>query len=407
MYIWERLRESRVETLPGEPGLRSPKRPHFMLLQDLCLRHYRNYAALSAAFSPTLNILTGANAQGKTNILEAIGLLSTTKSLRGSRDQELIQFDAEYAVDTGVVQRERRPDVTLEIALAPGQHKQVRLNGVRQLRLVDFIGQFNAVSFSSADVEVIRGEPALRRRFLDLEISQVTPSYVYALAHYRRVLEQRNRLLKALREGGQRGLLADSLAAWDEQLLDHGAHLVERRRQFVRHLEEFARPIHARLTEEAETLGLIYESSFPLPEGGAGEIRPAFAAALAEHRPEELRRAVSLIGPHRDDLLIQINGRDVRVYGSQGQQRTAALSIRLAEIELIREIIEEPPVCLLDDVLSELDDLRRAQIFDVTIGACQTFLTCTSTRSLPEAVLARARLYRVDAGTLTVIREEN
>ncbi len=371
-----------------------------MLLQELCLRHYRNYAALSASFSPTLNVVVGANAQGKTNLLEAIGLLATTKSLRGSRDQDLIAFDAEFATDTGVVVRERRPDVTLEVTIGRGQLKQVRIHSVRQQRLIDFIGQFNAVSFSSADIEVVRGEPSLRRRFLDLEISQIGPSYVHALAHYRRVLEQRNRLLKALRDGGQRGLLGDSLAAWDEQLLEHGSHMVQRRRLFVRHLEELARPIHARLTEGEERLGLSYECSFPLPEGGVEEIRTAFAQALREHRTEELRRGISLVGPHRDDLLLEINGRDVRIYGSQGQQRTAALSTRLAEIEVIRELTEEPPVCLLDDVLSELDDLRRAQLFDVTVGTCQTFLTCTHTRSLPNAVLANARVYRVNGGTL-------
>jgi DNA replication and repair protein RecF len=378
-----------------------------MVLQDLCLRHYRNYPVLSAAFSPTLNILVGSNAQGKTNLLEAIGLLATTKSLRGSRDQDLIAFDADLATDTGVVTREERPDITLEVSIGREQQKQVRLNGVRQTRIMDFIGQFNAVSFSNADIEVLRGEPSLRRRFLDLEISQVSPAYVYALAHYRRVHEQRNRLLKALREGGQRGFLEDSLAAWDEQLLNYGAQLVERRRRFVCDLEEKARPIHTRLTEEGETLALTYECSFPLPEGDGEEIRSAFGQALREHRQEELRRAVSLVGPHRDDLLFQIDGRDARVYGSQGQQRTAALSTRLAEIELIRELIEEPPVCLLDDVLSELDDLRRAQIFDVTVGSCQTFLTCTSTRSLPDAVLAQARLYRVVAGSIESVKGES
>ncbi len=372
-----------------------------MRLQELCLRHYRNYEALSARFAPKLNILVGPNAQGKTNLLEAIGLLATTKSLRGSRDGDLVGFDAEFAVDHGTIHRERRPDVALEISLSRGMNKQVRVNGVRQPRVIDFIGAFNAVSFSSADIEVVRGEPALRRRFLDLEISQIGPSYVYALAHYRRVLEQRNRLLKALREGGQRGMLSDSLEAWDEQLLEHGAVMVERRRQFVRHLEELARGVHARLTEAGEELALTYDCSFPLPpEPGLESVRTAFAAALREGRAEELRRGMSLVGPHRDDLLLQVNGREVRVYGSQGQQRTAALSVRLAEIELIRELTEEPPVCLLDDVLSELDDLRRAQIFDVTLCACQTFLTCTSTRSLPDGVLSQAQVYEVSAGTV-------
>jgi DNA replication and repair protein RecF len=197
----------------------------------------------------------------------------------------------------------------------------------------------------------------LRRRFLDLEISQISPGYVHAFAHYRRVLEQRNRLLKAMREGGSRGL-EESLVIWDEQLLEHGARMVERRRQFARHLEELARPIHGQLTEAGEALSLAYECSFPLPEAeGLEAIRPAFAAALREARAEETRRAVSLVGPHRDDLVFRINDLDVRTYGSQGQQRTAALSTRLAEVELVREVTEEPPVCLLDDVLSELDDL--------------------------------------------------
>src|SRR5207245_3616887 len=184
----------------------------------------------------------------KTNLLEAIGLLSTTKSLRGSRDQDLIAFDAEFAADSGAVSRERRPDVTLEVTIGRGQLKHVRVNGVRQHRLIDFIGQFNAVSFSSADIEVVRGEPSLRRRFLDLEISQIGPSYVHALAHYRRVLEQRNRLLKALRDGGQRGLLGGRLAAWDERLLEDGSDMVQRRRLVVRQLERLGCPSHARLT---------------------------------------------------------------------------------------------------------------------------------------------------------------
>src|SRR5436309_6818806 len=151
-----------------EGGPWSPEGQRSMVLQDLCLMHYRNYPALSAAFSPTLNILVGPNAQGKTNLLEAIGLLATTKSLRGSRDQDLIAFDADLAADIGVVTREERSDVTLEVSIGRDQQKQVRLNGVRQTRIMDFIGQFNAVSFSSADIEVLRGEPSLRRRFLDL-----------------------------------------------------------------------------------------------------------------------------------------------------------------------------------------------------------------------------------------------
>jgi DNA replication and repair protein RecF len=349
---------------------------------------------------PELNVLVGPNAQGKTNLLEAIYLLATTKSMRGSRDQELVRWDAERTTVAGHARRTRRNDISLEITIGRSEPKSMRINGARQPRVMDFVGQFNAVVFSTQDVEVVRGEPALRRRFLDLEISQVSPSYCHALAYYRRTIEQRNLLLRALREG-RGGGLADSLEAWDEQLLNHGSRIVERRAHFLRDLEEHARPIHAQLTDNAEYLGLAYRGSFPLPERQTADtIREAFAEALAAARGEELRRGVSTVGPHRDDLVFLINGHEARIYGSQGQQRTAALSVKLAEIHLIRDQVGEPPVCLLDDVMSELDDMRRAHLFDVTLRTCQTVLTCTHTRSLPEEALRSARILHVRAGMI-------
>jgi DNA replication and repair protein RecF len=214
-------------------------------------------------------------------------------------------------------------------------------------------------------------------------------------------VEQRNQLLRSLRERRGGGAMEETLQAWDEQLLSYGARIVERRAQFLRDLQQHAQPIHARLTENQERLGLAYRSSFPLPEKeDLDAIRQAFAAALYEARPEELRRGVSTIGPHRDEISFLINDYDARTYGSQGQQRTAALSLKLAEIDLMREQVGEPPLCLLDDVLSELDDARRAHLFEVTLGACQTLLTCTHTRSLPEEALRHAHLLNVRAGRI-------
>jgi DNA replication and repair protein RecF len=372
-----------------------------MILTNLHLSSYRNYTELSCSLGPELNVLVGSNAQGKTNLLEAIYLLATTKSLRGSRDQELIGWNDGRAMVTGKVDRTRRGDITLDVILSRAENKVLRVNGARQPRVMDFVGQFNAVVFSAQDVEVVRGEPTLRRRFLDLEISQVSPSYCHALAYYRRTVEQRNQLLRSLREGRGGAALSESLAAWDEQLLNYGSRIVERRAQFLHDLEEYARPIHARLTEDTEYLGLSYRSSFALPERRElEEIRSAFAAALAEARGEERRRGVSTVGPHRDELVFLINGHEARIYGSQGQQRTAALSIKLAELSLIREQAGEPPVCLLDDVMSELDDTRRSHIFDVTLGNCQTVLTCTHTRSLPEEALRHARILEVRSGSV-------
>lgn len=373
-----------------------------MVLRELALQNYRNYTALSIEFSPGIQILVGANAQGKTNLLEAIYLLATTKPLRGSRDGDVIAWERESTSVQGEVARERRPDVSLEVSVSRSEKKLLRVNGVRQTRVMDFIGQLNAVAFSTADLEVIRGEPALRRRLIDLEISQISPSYCHALACYRRVLEQRNHLLKQAWERPA-SALEESLVAWDEQLIAHGTKILERRFQFLARLQEFARPIHAMLTEDAEYIGLSYKPSLPLEgEPGVDEIRTAFGEALRAARGEERRRGVTVVGPHRDDLLCLVNGYDVKTYGSQGQQRTVALTIKLAEVELIRDLTDEPPICLLDDVMSELDEQRRSHLFDVTATACQTFISGTDLAGLPPELLRGAEIRRVQAGAVTV-----
>jgi DNA replication and repair protein RecF len=375
-----------------------------MILRSLSLRDYRNYTALETDFASGTNILVGPNAQGKTNLLEAVYLLATTKSLRGARDQELIAWEKESAAASAEVHRSRRADVTVEVILNRGEKKLLRVNGVRQTRVMDFIGQLNAVAFSTSDIEVIRGEPALRRRFLDLEISQISPSYCHALAYYRKILEQRNQLLKQARDRSQSGQLEATLAAWDEQLISYGSQIVKRRAQFLHRLQEFARPIHTLLTEESEYLGLSYRPSVPITgEPSLEEVRMLFTDAVRAARSEELHRGVSVVGPHRDDLACLVNGYDVKTYGSQGQQRTMALSIKLAEVELIRDLTEEPPVCLLDDVMSELDERRRLHLFDVTMGTCQTLLTCTDLGALPPAVLRQAEILEVRAGCVAAV----
>lgn len=370
-----------------------------MLLRHLSLRQFRNYVSLQREFSPALNVFVGPNAEGKTNLLEAMSLLATSKSMRGNRDDEMIRWDAPAAVVTGEVLREKAGDVDLEVALSRTEKKSLVVNTVRVHRTMEFVGQLRAVSFSTADIEVVRGEPSRRRRFLDLEISQVSPSYCHALVCYRRVVDQRNRLLKMARDRAARASLEETLAAWTDQLVSYGSKLVDRRRQFIRQLEELARPVHSLLTEDAERLTVAYQPSFRLPEEASG-IEQAFRRALGEVHEEELRRQVTLVGPHRDDLLLLINGREARIYGSQGQQRTAALSVRLAEIELMRDLGGEAPVCLLDDVFSELDARRRSHIFDVTLDTCQTFLSTTDLDLVPGPVLRRGAVYQVHDGEI-------
>lgn len=370
-----------------------------MHVRRLALRHFRNYAELDQAFSPGLNVIWGDNAQGKTSLLEAMGLLATTKSIRGSRDEDLIAWDYPAALATIDVARSQGSDVELEICLSRTARKSMVVNGVRTHRAMEFVGQLKVVAFSVADLEVVRGEPVRRRRFLDLEISQLSPAYCHALSCYRKVVEQRNKLLKEMRLS--RGSGADeTLAAWTTQLVQHGARLVKRRRQFVTRLDEMARPLHDELSAELERLSLVYQPSFRLPPEieEESEIANYFQEALRGLRQEELARQVTLAGPHRDDLLFLVNGRDARFYGSQGQQRTAMLSTRLAEIELMKSLCGEPPVCLLDDVFSELDRGRRTRLLNQQREEAQIFLTTTDPQEVPAGERASAAVLRVEDG---------
>jgi DNA replication and repair protein RecF len=370
-----------------------------MVLRHLTLHQFRNYPSLRREFSPSLNVLVGANAQGKSNLLEAVYLLATSKSMRGSKDEELIRWDAPASVVTGEALREKANDLELEVALSRTEKKSLVVNTIRVPRMMEFIGQLKAVSFSASDLETVRGEPSRRRRFLDLEISQLSPSYCHALACYRKVIEQRNRLLKLMRDRSMRATVEETLGAWTEQMVTYGSRLVERRAQFLHQLQEFAHPIHSLLTGQAERLTLAYHPTFKAPEDPQ-EIQEAFRTALGEVREEEFRRQLSVVGPHRDDVTLLVNGRDVRTFGSQGQQRTVALSIKLAEVELMRDLTGEAPVCLLDDVFSELDARRRAHIFDVTLDNCQTFLSTTDVELLPREVLGRGDVFEVQDGEL-------
>jgi DNA replication and repair protein RecF len=381
-----------------------------MRVAHLELHHYRNYAHLELDPAPGLNLVVGPNAQGKSNLLESLYVLATTKSTRAGRDAEMVRFGDDACRIVARIDREQHGDVELELAIGSplatnigGERKLVRINHGKQPRVTDIIGAFNAVLFSSTDLDIVRGEPADRRRFLNYEISQVSPRYVLALALYRRALEQRNRLLKDVR-WGQAGV--DSLDAWTGQIIDHGAKLIERRRAYIDKLSVHAAAVHCALTEGGETLVVEYAPSFPLGDAVTSEdASEAFRAALGEVRRDEIQRGTTLLGPQRDDLCFRVGADaasaiDVKTYGSQGQQRTVALALRLAERRLIEEMVGEPPVVLLDDVLSDLDEFRRAQIFALALSGGQTFLTTTDLAALPPDAIAQAAVWNVHAGAL-------
>jgi DNA replication and repair protein RecF len=240
----------------------------------------------------------------------------------------------------------------------------------------------------------VSGEPSLRRRYLNMEISQISPKYVFDLAGYKKALEQRNRLLKELKERPSQN---SGLDAWSEQIVQYGSPLIEKRRFFLQRLAPLADEIHRDLTDGRESLIINYLPSVPLPEEDAA-VPDAFRQEIARVGAEELRRGITLVGPQRDEVQFVINGMDARIFGSMGQVRTVVLSLKLAQFRLMEDYVGEQPVLLLDDVMSDLDDRRRSKLLEWIQRKCQTFVTCTSLRSFPEEILSQASIFGIKGG---------
>ncbi|GIV07562.1 MAG: DNA replication and repair protein RecF [Fimbriimonadales bacterium] len=370
-----------------------------MRLHALRLWQFRNYARAELTPSPRVNILLGANAQGKTNLLEAVYYLSALRPLRPVREADLIRWDAtemrlaaHYALD-GLIDE-------VQIRLPLQGKRTLTLNEMPVVKPNALVGKLSVVCFTAQDLTLIRGEPADRRRFLDTEISLLSQRYLYSAAHYKRALEQRNTLLRRYLEGIA---TLDSLPEWNAQLVKYGARLFHARRQFLERLNTLTQPTHRALTENAETLSLQYLPGLPVREPvpeKEEDWSDALMSALHQSASEELRRGTTLYGPHRDDFLIQVQGYEARLYASQGQQRTCALSLRLSEVVLVESIRGEPPIVLLDDVFSDLDPARRRHLVEFLTPRTQTFITCTDLSAFNEATLQDAALFEVQAGTV-------
>lgn len=325
-------------------------------------------------------------------------MLTTAKSYRTTHDDELISFDEDTALIWGLVVREQRADVELEVILSRSEGKSVKVNSVRRPRVLELIGELNSVGIWVEDVEIIRGDPAVRRRFLNTEISQISPEYCFNLVRYKRVLEHRNRLLKQL---AYRGTSNASLSVWTAELVRYGAPLVEQRRQFVQKLAVPAEQAHLELTGGKERLSVQYMPSFPIEDDC---VEDCFHRCLEEMQQEELKRGMTLLGPHRDNIVFLIDGRDARTYASLGQQRTAALSLRLSELSAVREQIGEPPVLLLDDVFAELDSARTEKLLELAMPGRQLFIATTEPSRLPGWAVQDCTVYRVESGALEELR---
>ena len=385
-----------------------------MRLDHLTLHNFRNYVRLDLDLAPGITMLLGDNAQGKTNLLEAIYYLATSRSPHAATDREVVNWlvaDEEPLPYTRLVGRVSRGSSSQSIEITLTQQadngsryrKQIRINGVNK-RAMDLLGHLNVVLFLPQDIDLVSGSPSGRRRYLDVTLCQVDPTYCRHLSRYNQIVTQRNALLRDLRErSGDPG----QLAFWDEKLAGHGAYLVHRRRGAVQLLDELAHSVQGLLTDGEERLHLRYEPSLEAEGEAATEaLRQAFLTQLGAQRQREIAAGMSLTGPHRDEMRFLIDGVDAGVYSSRGQQRTAALALKLAEVDLMRHETGEHPVLLLDDVLSELDAHRRSFLMRaLEDGPQQSVITTTELHALSQSFLERCRLLRVRLGQLVESRE--
>jgi DNA replication and repair protein RecF len=365
-------------------------------IKKLTLNGFRSYSHLELAPENGLNLLYGANAAGKTNVLEAVFLCALGRSHRTSRDAELIghglsgaYVGAEVETQSGARTIEIKLRCGDDAARNPRDKKQVFIDRQRAGSAGELLGVLNVVMFSPEDLALVKDGPQERRRFLDMELSQLRPAYYYALQQYNQALKSRNLLLK------EDPVPYDMIELWDEQLSKLGATIMEARAGFIEELSSNAHTLHAKMSGTKEILETVYEPTIPVQDYDT--MRETLTVQLGERLERDVFRGFTSVGPHRDDLGLMLNGRDLRIYGSQGQQRTAALSLKLSEIDLVRRVRGERPVLLLDDVFSELDAERQARLLEV-VSDCQTFVTCTHLEEFVKAGALRMQVYRVHNG---------
>ena len=360
----------------------------YMIIKSLELQDYRNYDSLSLTFDKGTNILYGDNAQGKTNILEAIFVSATTKSHKGSKDRDIVNFDKEEAHIRTYIEKEGI-ETRLDMHLRKSKSKGIAIDGQKIKKAADLLGLCNVVFFSPEDLSIIKNGPGERRRFVDMELCQLDNFYLYNLNHYNKIVNQRNRLLKDLYLQPE---LKETLNIWDSQLISFGSKIIERRKLFVEQLNEIIYDIHKKLSGGKEELKIVYEPDVELEQ---------FEGRLRCSQDKDIKAKMTTVGPHRDDFSFYAGEIDIRKFGSQGQQRTAALSLKLSEIELVKKITKDTPILLLDDVLSELDSSRQNYLLN-SIGDIQTIITCTGLEEFVNNRFEIDRVFKVTDGVVTI-----
>jgi DNA replication and repair protein RecF len=371
-----------------------------LFLTYLILKNYRNYKSTELQFENKVNIILGENAQGKTNVMEAIYVLAMAKSHRTSNDKDLIRWEEEYAKIEGRAIKRNGP-LSLELIISK-KGKKARSNHIEQPKLSQYVGNINVVMFAPEDLNLVKGSPQVRRRFIDMEIGQVSPVYMHDLSQYQKILQQRNHYLKLLQS--KRHNDETMLEVLTDQLIELAAKITLKRYEFLELLQKWAEPIHYEISRGLEALRIKYHPSIDVSENvELSRIIEAYSEKFAKIKDREIDRGTTLAGPHRDDLAFEVNGKDVQTFGSQGQQRTTALSLKLAEIELIFSEIGDYPILLLDDVLSELDDFRQTHLLNAIRGKVQTFVTTTSIDGIEHDVIKEADVYKVVSGCIAKV----
>lgn len=364
-----------------------------MIIKSIELADYRNYDSLKLQFDKGTNILYGDNAQGKTNILEAIFVAATTKSHKGSKDKEIINFEKEEAHIRTYLEKEG-VESRVDMHLRSSKSKGIAVDGQKLKKAADLLGLCNVVFFSPEDLGIIKNGPSERRRFVDMELCQLDSFYLYNLNHYNKIVNQRNKLLKDMYMNPD---LKETLSIWDMQLVSFGSKIIERRSIFVEQLNEIIYDIHRKLSGDREELKIRYEPDVEI-EG--------FEKKLKYSQDRDMKSKMTSAGPHRDDFSFMIGDIDIRKFGSQGQQRTAALSLKLSEIELVKKITKDTPILLLDDVLSELDSNRQNYLLN-SIGDIQTIITCTGLEEFVNNRFEINKVFKVSEGTVICMNEDN
>ena len=361
-----------------------------MIIKSVKLENFRNYESLDLDFEKGTNILYGDNAQGKTNVLESIYLSATTKSHKGSKDKEIIRFSEEESHIRTNLDKEGM-EYRVDMHLRKNKSKGIAINGQPIKKAADLIGLLNVVFFSPEDLSIIKNGPSERRKFVDMELFQIDKYYLYNLNQYNKIINQRNKLLKDFYFHND---LTETLQVWNMQLVTYGNQIISRREKFIEQLNDIIFDIHKKLSGEKEELSIIYEPNVSENE---------FETKLKSSQEKDMKLKMTSVGPHRDDFCFMVNGVDIRKYGSQGQQRTAALSLKLAEIELLKKVTGDSPVLLLDDVLSELDSHRQNYLLN-SIGDIQTIITCTG---LDEFINNRFEIDKIFKVSNGIIESEN